>query len=174
MDVIEGDPEVFKQVTEVNYIGTYHAAHYLLPLLLSTEGVNEERKKYFIAVGSIASFIVRGPIANTQYCVSKLAQMKLVEHIHEQYHERGVLALSVHPGAVASENALETAPEMFHPYLVDHPELAGSMCVWLSRNSCDQKWLGGRLLSANWDVDELVARKEEIVEKDLLKARMSL
>jgi hypothetical protein len=30
-------------------------------------------------------------------------------------------------------------------------------------------WLNGRLLSAKWDVDELLERKDQIQEQDLLK-----
>ena len=33
-------------------------------------------------------------------------------------------------------------------------------------------WLAGRYLSANWDMDELMSKKDEIVEKDLLKFKM--
>ena len=31
------------------------------------------------------------------------------------------------------------------------------------------QWMDGRLVSVNWDVDELMARREEVVRKDLLK-----
>ena len=30
-------------------------------------------------------------------------------------------------------------------------------------------WLSGRLLSATWDVDELLEKKDQIQEQDLLK-----
>lgn len=30
-------------------------------------------------------------------------------------------------------------------------------------------WLNGRLLSASWDVDELVEKKDEIEDRDMLK-----
>ena len=33
-------------------------------------------------------------------------------------------------------------------------------------------WLAGRYVSANWDMDELMAKKDEIIEKDLLKFKM--
>lgn len=174
-DVAAGEPEVFRQVTETNYLGTYYAAHFLLPLLLRDEGggVGEGMQKAFLAVGSTASFIVRGPIANTQYCVSKMAQLKLVEHVHEQYKDRGVLAVAIHPGAVMSQMAVETAPEEFMKYLTDDPGLCGAFCVWLTKEE-GKLWLGGRHLEANWDVDELVGRKKEIVEGDLLKTRLAL
>jgi hypothetical protein len=52
----------------------------------------------------------------------------------------------------------------------DDEDLAGAFCVWLSREK--RGWLSGRYVSCNWDVGELVAKKGEIVERDLLKMRM--
>jgi hypothetical protein len=42
--------------------------------------------------------------------------------------------------------------------------------VWLTKGN--RKWLSGRYLSACWNVDELEAKKDEIVEGDKLKVRM--
>jgi hypothetical protein len=39
--------------------------------------------------------------------------------------------------------------------------------VWLSIEK--RMWLNGRLLSAKWDVDELLGKKTSIEEQDLLK-----
>ena len=83
--VTETDPETFLGATNVNYVGTFYCAKFLIPLLLNTS----DGKKTFIGVSSMAALIVRGPIANTQYCVSKCAQLKLLEHIHEQYADKG-------------------------------------------------------------------------------------
>ncbi|KAL1644978.1 hypothetical protein SLS58_004049 [Diplodia intermedia] len=65
--------------------------------------------------------------------------------------------------------AVETAPEAFMKYLVDDPELCGHFLVWLTRVPGRFQWLNGRLVSATWDPDELLAKKDEIVAKDLLK-----
>ncbi|KAM3425622.1 hypothetical protein BST61_g7568 [Cercospora zeina] len=164
----ETEPETFLHATRVNYIGTFYCAKFLVPLLLDT--VNG--KRIFIGVSSLASMIVRGPIANTQYCVSKCAQLKLLEHLHEQYSGRELRVFAVHPGAVLSEMADETTPEEFRPFLTDSPELCGAFCVWLTKE--DRQWLSGRLLSAKWDVKELEGKKEEIVTKDALKLQLSL
>ena len=97
-----------------------------------------------------------------------------MEHVHEQYREEGLLSWSVHPGAVDSEMARENCPEVFRPYLTDSPELCGAFCTWLTKKGSEGDWLCGRLLSAKYDVEQLEARKEEIVESDLLKLKMSL
>ncbi|KAF7197766.1 Short chain dehydrogenase citE [Pseudocercospora fuligena] len=170
LKITETDPATFAGATNVNYVGTFHCAKYLIPLLLSTR----DGAKAFIGVSSFAAFLVRGPIANTQYCVSKTAQLKLLEHIHEQYQENGLSCYAVHPGAVLSEMADETTPDVFRPYLKDSPELCGAMCVWLTKNGQEKSWLSGRLISANYDADELEARRDEIVAKDALKMRLTL
>ncbi|WPV13920.1 Mannan endo-1,6-alpha-mannosidase DCW1 [Fulvia fulva] len=172
LKITETDPSTFQNATNVNYVGTFLCAKYLIPLLLSTP----DGAKAFIGVNSLASLIIRGPIANAQYCVSKAAQLKLLENIHEQYQDEGLSTYAVHPGAVLSEMADETTPDAFRPYLTDSPLLCGAFCVWLTkyRERGENGWLAGRLLSAKWDVSELLKRKEEIVQKDLLKLRLSL
>jgi hypothetical protein len=51
--------------------------------------------------------------------------------------------------------------------LTDDVGLCGAFCVWLSQEK--RMWLNGRLLSAKWDVDELVEKRSSIEERDLLK-----
>ena len=179
----EGDPQDFKDVFEVNVNGTYLVAHHFLPLLRDGNDA-----KTFIVVNSLASLITSGHIANTAYCVSKLAQARLVEYVAEQYGHEGVLAVAVHPGAVLTEMAAQTAPESMMPCrcaaftasntvltitdLTDDVGLCGAFCVWLSKEK--RMWLNGRLLSATWDVDELFEKKEKIVAEDLLKISLRL
>ncbi|KAK4503947.1 hypothetical protein PRZ48_004862 [Zasmidium cellare] len=170
LKVTETDPQTFQNASNVNYIGTFLCAKYLIPHLLRTPN----GAKAFIGVSSIGALIIRGPIANSQYCVSKLAQLKLLEHIHEEFVGEGLASFAVHPGAVMSEMADESAPEEFRPYLTDSPDLCGAFCVWLTKEGDKRFWLSGRLVSAKWDADELEGRKDEIVEKDLLKTGLRL
>lgn len=170
LKLTDTDPTTFQQTADVNYIGLFHCAKFLIPHLLATK----DGAKNFITVSSFAALIVRGPIANAQYCVSKLAQLKLMEHVHEQYRDEGLLSWSVHPGAVNSEMAAETTPEVFRPYLTDTAGLCGAFCTWLSKSGSEKGWLCGRLVSAKYDVGELKERKDEIVSRDLLKLQMSL
>ena len=46
-------------------------------------------------------------------------------------------------------------------------ELSSGVCLYLC--SKQAKFLNGRYMSANWDVDKLEAKKDEILSKDLLK-----
>lgn len=48
--------------------------------------------------------------------------------------------------------------------------LPAHLMVWLT--SAEAGFLRGRFLWANWDVKELVSRKEEILERDLLRLKV--
>lgn len=48
--------------------------------------------------------------------------------------------------------------------------LPANFAVWASRP--EQKIFSGRYLWANWDVKELVAMREEMVEKNLFRINM--
>ncbi|CAI6333680.1 unnamed protein product [Periconia digitata] len=177
LDMTKGKPGDFKDVFDINAIGTFHVIHYLLPLVMA-DGRDGDGGgvRQLIVVSSFASLLTTGPIANTAYCVSKMAQLRMVEFAGEQFggggDAGGVDCVCVHPGAVLTEQADETCPDVFRPYLTDDVELCGAFCVWISREK--RAWLNGRLLSAKWDVDELVAKKDSIVEQDLLKMRLRM
>ncbi|KAH8688989.1 putative short-chain dehydrogenases/reductase [Talaromyces proteolyticus] len=163
--ITDGSPTdgVWASVFGTNALGTYHVAHYFVPLLLKSQ------TKAFMVVGSIAACITKGIIANTKYCVSKFAQARIVESVAEQFKAEGLLAVSVHPGAVESKNAIKNSPKQFLKYLTDDPDLCGAFCVWLTRDPSQFQWLSGRLVSATWDPEQLLSRKDDIVKGDLLK-----
>ena len=48
--------------------------------------------------------------------------------------------------------------------------MAADTIAWLMAER--RKWLAGRYVSSNWDMEELSAMRDEIVSKDLLKFRM--
>lgn len=56
--------------------------------------------------------------------------------------------------------------------LVDKPEMAADTIAFLTAER--REWLQGRYISCNWDMEELLAQRDEIVSKDLLKFRMAL
>ncbi|KAF7935520.1 hypothetical protein EAE99_002500 [Botrytis elliptica] len=84
---------------------------------------------------------------------------------------QGVVAIAVHPGAVDTE-LIKALPAQYHTNLVDAPELAADTIVWLTRET--QRWLSGRYRSANWDIEEIMSRKDEIVEGNKLRVRLVL
>jgi hypothetical protein len=50
---------------------------------------------------------------------------------------------------------------------LDTPELVGAFSVWLTTPAAS--FLSGRFVSVNWDVEELLARKDEITGGNDLK-----
>jgi hypothetical protein len=54
--------------------------------------------------------------------------------------------------------------------MTDTPDLCGGFVVWLTKGQ--RTWLGGRYVSATWDVAELETMKDAIVQGDKLKQRL--
>ncbi|KAL3446375.1 hypothetical protein BJX65DRAFT_309074 [Aspergillus insuetus] len=96
------------------------------------------------------------------YSIAKLAVTKFTSYLQSEHPT--ITSVSLSPGIVATDMA-HSVP-FLAPFIGDTHELVGGAAVWLS--SGDRAFLSGRVFSANWDVEELEARKQEIVEKNLL------
>ncbi|TQB68359.1 Short chain dehydrogenase mpl6 [Monascus purpureus] len=159
----ETDPKSWWATWEVNLKGTYLMTRAMLPLLL------KGGEKTIVNMNSIGAHLTR-PGASA-YQTGKLAMLRLTQFTCVEYAAQGVLAFAIHPGAVDTELA-SNLPEDTKAKLVDSPELCADTIVWLTQEK--QSWLAGRYLSANWDVAELMARKEEILQGDKLKVKLVL
>lgn len=146
---------------EVNVKGTYLVTQAFLPLVLNSAS------KIVINVASKGGLYSR-PGASAYGC-SKTAVIRFTEFLDAEYKAQGLLAYAIHPGSVATELALGM-PQHAHSVLVDTPQLAADTMAWLSQER--REWLGGRYVSSNWDMAELVSREHEIVEGDKLKVRL--
>ncbi|KAL2067368.1 hypothetical protein VTL71DRAFT_1793 [Oculimacula yallundae] len=91
------------------------------------------------------------------YSVSKLAATRLWELFAVE--NPGVRVVNVHPGVVETEmNRRAMEGGLVLPF--DDVELSASFIVWsVSREA---EFLNGKFLWANWDVDELKAKREVI------------
>jgi NAD(P)-dependent dehydrogenase (short-subunit alcohol dehydrogenase family) len=162
--IADSDPDVWWDTWEVNVKGVYLVTKHLLPLLLRSG------EKSIVNVTSIGAHLTR-PSASA-YQTSKLAMLRLTQFTDVEYAKDGVIAYALNPGAVPTEMVLATLPpDSFHR-LVDTPELSGDTITWLTQER--REWLSGRYLSANWDMDEIMGRREEIVGGDKLKVKLSL
>ncbi|KAL8287591.1 hypothetical protein RQP46_003449 [Phenoliferia psychrophenolica] len=97
------------------------------------------------------------------YQASKSALNRFTEFVHYEYPD-SVRVFAYRPGSVPTQLSKLMPPGSRTP--TDAPELAGGYALWLCSPEADL--LRGRYSSANWDVDELVARRDEIQEKGLL------
>lgn len=96
-----------------------------------------------------------GPVAS--YAGSKAAFSKVYEYLQAENPEFRIFTLQ--PGVIATELAHD-AGKMDEADYPDVAELPGDFSVWLASGEAD--FLKGKLVYANWDVDELKARAEEI------------
>lgn len=190
--VTEGSTAQFQACVDTYVMGAYLLAHYLLPVVLDSDG---DGTKALIAIGGTGAWVTGGPVAHIAHCMCKLAQVRMMEMIANDFAaEKRLMCLTVHPGCVWTDTS-QMAPEMFHQCrfcfparsisypdysqgliiadLTDDIGLCGGFLVWLTSGKKEDKlWLNGRFLSATWDVDELSAMKDAIVKSDMLKPRM--
>lgn len=136
--------------------------HFLLP-----ESARKAPNKKIINVSSCSAHMTlphRG-----SYGASKEAFVHLLAHVQHDHADTGVKIFNFHPGGVLTSmtRAMGMNEDSF-PW--DDVSLPGSFAVWLASGEAD--FLAGRFVYANWDVDELKARAEEIVNSDLLKIGM--
>ncbi|KAK1073202.1 hypothetical protein LTR74_001911 [Friedmanniomyces endolithicus] len=160
----------FDRVINTNFMGSYRVAKHFVPQLVeTTDGLQA-----FVCITSLAALTSSSDLTPIAYNLSKIGNNRMVQHIHNDHKKDGVQAFAVHPGAV-----LTPQTEMHHTtqlgvgwteLLTDDVKLCGGFLTWLTREK--REWLSGRYLSAAWDVDELTAMKEEIVEGDKLVMRM--
>ncbi|KAL4942564.1 hypothetical protein BDV06DRAFT_222085 [Aspergillus oleicola] len=99
------------------------------------------------------------------YTISKIAVLKLIEYIAAE--NPSVFAAALHPGVVDTDILRQGGADPA-TLPVDSVDLPANFAVWLA--SKEASFLNGRLVWANWDVDELKARADEIQSGLLLTA----
>lgn len=99
------------------------------------------------------------------YNNAKLASSRLAEYISFEYGEQGIIAFSIHPGGVDTELA-RNLDEKFHASFTETPELSADTITWLTKER--RSWIAGRFVNCQWDMGEFEAKKEEILQKNLL------
>ncbi|KAH6675084.1 putative oxidoreductase ucpA [Halenospora varia] len=164
--ITESNPEEYWHTWTVHIKGTYLMLHAFLPLMVETTKVS--RTVDVINMTSIGAHTVFNGAST--YQTSKFALLRLGEFVEAEYAAKGVNCFSVHPGGVLTKMSKDI--EVIRQSLTDTPDLCGGFVVWLTKGT--RRWLNGRYLSATWDVDELEAKKDEIVEGDKLKVRMAV
>ena len=98
----------------------------------------------------------------SSYVASKMAALRMTECFQAEAPE--VRFVSLQPGGVDTE--MYAKFEMPEDYAMTDNSLPSDMTVWLASDEAD--FVGGRLIWTNWDVEELIQRKDEIVEKNHL------
>ncbi|KAI1328393.1 NAD(P)-binding protein [Xylariaceae sp. FL0255] len=161
LPVAESNPTEWWKTYEINVKGTYLLNRFFIPLLLKSE------LKTSIITSSFGALSV-SPNASG-YQSSKFAVARLAEHIALENSDKGLTCYAIHPGGVKTELAFNM-PKAMHAVLVDEPALPADTIVWLTKES--RTWLNGRFVPVNWDMEELLTKKDTIVDGNLFKFRV--
>jgi NAD(P)-dependent dehydrogenase (short-subunit alcohol dehydrogenase family) len=182
LPVTSADESTWWRTFEVNLKGVFLMSQAFVPLLMQTiNGL-----KTMVNINSVASHNLR--INASAYGTSKWAVLKFTEFLLVEHAHQGLLAYSVHPGGIMSKLA-EAMPKETHSgrpqipcgmflmkrltstiALTDTPELTGDTIAYLTQ--LPRKFLTGRYVSCTWDMEELMQRKDEIVDTEKLKVRL--
>lgn len=161
--VNESDKQEWWRTWEVNIRGTYLVVHAFMDLVLVS------RCKTVINVSSKGGLYTRH--GASAYGSSKAALLRFTQFLDFEYKERGLLTLAIHPGSVATDLALRL-PHSGHAKLIDKPELAADTLAWLTEERI--AWLSGRYISVNWDMEQLLLLKSDIINGDKLKLTLKV
>ncbi|KAF2438296.1 NAD(P)-binding protein [Karstenula rhodostoma CBS 690.94] len=124
----------------------------------------------FLSVNAAGAVLPAGVGAGlTGYMSSKIAQAKLTEYIAHEHPE--MFVASVHPGVIQTKLLREAEPHESKLPL-DTVELSAHFMLWLS-SAQDRKFLSGKMLWSNWDVDELAAKAEVFAKEGMLTMGMT-
>jgi NAD(P)-dependent dehydrogenase (short-subunit alcohol dehydrogenase family) len=99
--------------------------------------------------------------SSSGYSITKLSDLQLASYTAAE--SENITAIAFHPGIVDTN----MATDFWKPCAKDTTELAGAVAVWLSTPAA--RFLNSRYITTNYDVEELVKRQEEVVQKALLR-----
>jgi len=166
----ESDVSSWWMSWEVNMKGSYYVARYCIPHLIESARKHSAEGSsggHLILISSVGAQLLTPGASD--YQTSKHAINRLCEFVNLDHEEDGIKCFAIHPGGVPTTLAKNMPGEM-HSFLVDEPELAAGFIVWLCSGKAD--WAKGRYLSSDWDVNELLQMKDQIIKDDLLVNRL--
>ena len=155
----EVDPDEWWHVFEINLLGAFLAARAVLP------GMIERGRGRIVNTGSGASYLPNA--GSTSYGPSKSALGRFGELLAGETRDHGVFVFVISPGLVRTamtDSFGDNAP--WTP-----PELAPRLVRVLASGRADR--LAGRYIHAEHDdIEDLIARADEIEERDLNAIRL--
>lgn len=131
----EADPDAWGTVIDINLKGVFHGMRAALPVMLEQGGGT------MLTIGSGAA---HGPVeAWSHYCSSKAGALMLTKMAHKEYGDKGIRALSLSPGTVATQMQREIKASGVNPVSQldwsDHipPEWVARTLVWMCGAQAD-------------------------------------
>ncbi|KAL4952341.1 hypothetical protein BDW69DRAFT_200834 [Aspergillus filifer] len=150
------DPEPFISAVNINLLGAIHVAQAFTRYAADNAVV--------VNVSSNAAHLNFGPYF-AAYIVGKWSAFRVWDMLAFEKKEVGWRVYHTQPGVVDTDMNREAGGIEVLKY-EDHISLPGDFNVWLA--SLEAKFLNGKFLYTNWDVDELIAREKELAESQEL------
>jgi NAD(P)-dependent dehydrogenase (short-subunit alcohol dehydrogenase family) len=170
----EADPDEWWRCLEVNLRGPLLCSRAVLPGMLARGSGR---------IVNVASGAGTRAIPNlSAYVTSKAALLRLTENLAAEVRGAGIRVFAIQPGTVrtamaeavlSSEEARRLLPWLAATFERGQdvpPERAGRLVLLLASGQADA--LSGRLLAAEWDVEALLRRGEELAGTDALTLRL--
>jgi NAD(P)-dependent dehydrogenase (short-subunit alcohol dehydrogenase family) len=155
----EMDPDEWWEVFEVNVLGVCLSCRAVIPGMIDRGGGR------IVITGSGAAYLPTS--SNSSYAASKAAVWRFGEVLAAQLEERGIPVFVISPGLVKTEMTSSFGDDL--PWTP--PELAPALVHVLASGRADA--LAGRYIHAEHDdIEDLIARADEIERDDLKKIRL--
>jgi NAD(P)-dependent dehydrogenase (short-subunit alcohol dehydrogenase family) len=101
------EPEAWGQTVDINLKGVFHGMRAVLPVMLERGGGT---------IVTISSGAAHGPVEGwSAYCASKAGAAMLTRMLDHEYGARGIRAMGLSPGTVATEMQREIAASGINP-----------------------------------------------------------
>ncbi|TAQ88310.1 hypothetical protein B7494_g3363 [Chlorociboria aeruginascens] len=157
--VEDADPKDWWMGFETNVLGNFNLLQSFLPFAARAK---EKGDGNGAAIVHISTAAVHLPYlaGYSSYRASKLAATKLFEYIGVEHPE--LFILQVHPGLILDTAQADKIRESVKGFPGDSVTLAGDFINWAV--SSEARFLNGRFVWANWDVEELKAMAPELAK----------
>ncbi|PVH81074.1 NAD(P)-binding protein [Cadophora sp. DSE1049] len=121
-----------------------------------------------LTLNTIGALSIRVP-NHAPYASSKAALARFSEILGCDIPETTARFISIHPGTVKTDMNIKSGLVGVFPET--DGKLAGDFVAWAA--SEEAGFLAGRFVEVGWDVDELVERRGEVLERDLFRTALS-
>ncbi|KAK3686508.1 hypothetical protein LTR37_019755 [Vermiconidia calcicola] len=145
----------YQATFDINVVSTFH----IIKEFLAQESSGPRAVIY---TSSAAGQIVQP--GNIGYGPSKAAANVMIQHFATESADTDVTIQTFHPGTIYTESVSNLLPKDALDW--DDVSLPGEFAVWLA--SPEAKFLAGRFVWAQWDVDELLTLKERMAANPAL------
>ncbi|KAK3191708.1 putative secondary metabolism biosynthetic enzyme [Lecanicillium sp. MT-2017a] len=155
--LLDADPATFLDGYKTTVVGTLVAAQ---AVVLANKSVSPGHDRPITFINLTTAGILFPPFAGMgAYVSSKMAAVKLLQAFAAENQQ--VRLHNVHPGLLKTAMSAKLAESIQLPYAYDDISLPSDFLVWLA--SPEAEFLKNKIVFASWDVDELKARKNEIM-----------